>query len=71
MCSFISLCLELQAKADLVAAGIDVFAVKESRQRQLDSCRDTHVRIRTTVTSPPGFSTHWSSSPTGGDYPEN
>lgn len=37
MCSFISLCLELQAKADLVAASIDVLAVKESRQCQLDS----------------------------------
>lgn len=37
MCSFISLCLELQAKADLVAASIDVLAVKESRQCQLYS----------------------------------
>lgn len=41
VCSFVSLRLELQAKADLVAASVDVLAVKESRQRQLDSCRNT------------------------------
>lgn len=50
MCSF-PLRLELQSKADLVAAGVDVLAVEESGQCQLDSCRNTGVRIRTTVTS--------------------
>lgn len=42
-CSF-CLCLELQAQADLVAAGVDVLAVEESGQSQLDSCRKAHVR---------------------------
>lgn len=42
VCSF-SLCLELQAEADLVAAGVDVLAVEESGQSQLDSCRKAHV----------------------------
>lgn len=49
VCSFIPLRLELQAKADLVAASVDVLAVEESRQRQLDSCRNTHVRVRITL----------------------
>lgn len=69
LCSFLPLCLELQAKADLVAASVDVLAVKESRQSQLDSCRNTHththVRIRTAVTSSPRFSTHSRSLTTG------
>lgn len=43
VCSFIPLRLELQAKADLVAASVDVLAVEESRQCQLDSCRNTHT----------------------------
>lgn len=50
VCSF-SLCLELQAEADLVAAGVDVLAVEESGQSQLDSCRKAHVRIRTSKSS--------------------
>lgn len=45
-CAFIPLCLELQTEADLVATGVDVLAVEESGQRQLDSCRDTRVRKR-------------------------
>lgn len=49
-CSF-SLRLELQAEADLVAAGVDVLAVQESGQSQLDSCGNTQVRIRTAVAS--------------------
>lgn len=32
--------LELQAEADLVAAGVDVLPVEESGQRQLDPCGD-------------------------------
>lgn len=46
-----SLRLELQSEADLVASGVDVLAVEESGQSQLDSCRNTRVRIRTTATS--------------------
>lgn len=46
-----SLRLELQSEADLVASGVDVLAVEESGQSQLDSCRNAWVRIRTTVTS--------------------
>lgn len=43
MCSFFPLRLELQAKANLVATSVDVLAVEESRQSQLDSCRNTHT----------------------------
>jgi len=31
--------LELEAEAELVAAGVDVLAVEESGERQLDACR--------------------------------
>lgn len=64
MCFFIPLRLELQAKADLVAASVDVLAVEESREGQLDSCRNTHTHTRV---SGPGrwFSTHPKSLTTG------
>ena len=32
------LCLELQAKANLVAPGVDVLPVQKSREGQLDTC---------------------------------
>lgn len=35
--------LELEAKTNLVSAGVDVLAIEESRQRQLDACRNTHT----------------------------
>lgn len=49
VCSSIPLRLELQTKANLMAASIDVLAIEESRQGQLDSCRNTRVRISTPV----------------------
>lgn len=38
--------LELEAKTKLVATGVDVLAIEESRERQLDACRNTHIRMR-------------------------
>lgn len=34
----ILLCLELQAQSQLVATSVDVLAVEESRECQLDTC---------------------------------
>lgn len=32
------LCLELEAEAELVASSVDVLAIEQSRQCQLDAC---------------------------------
>ena len=40
------LCLELQAKANLVAPGVDVLPVQESREGQLDACSTEENNLR-------------------------
>ena len=40
------LCLELQAKADLVAPGVDVLPVQESREGQLNACSTKKNNLR-------------------------
>lgn len=41
----ILLCLELEAEAKLVAASIDVLAIEESRECQLDACRKKDIML--------------------------
>lgn len=41
----ILLCLELEAETKLVATSVDVLAIKESREGQLDACRNRHIGV--------------------------
>lgn len=41
-----SLCLKLKAETKLVAASIDVLAIEESRQSQLNAYENTQVQSR-------------------------
>lgn len=44
------LCLELEAETKLVATSVDVLAVKESRECQLDACTDRQQDKPCTIT---------------------